>query len=295
MSDIKKSIEAVLFAAARAVSLEELTKLVGIKDENAIKKAARELKEELESKDSPIMVVEENNGWKLTVREKFLPTVQQIVPHTDLSRPILETLAVVAWKQPARQSEVVKYRGSTAYEHIKELEKLGYISREKQGRSFKVRVTNKFFEYFDLPKDKLKELFKDVKDVEEAAQKTIEAFKDNKEAIKHVGDEHLGNLEVYKTAPKEKLIKETFGNLEVFEEPSEEIEEIETEVEVGKEEEIPATTNNKTLSLAKKIVEESHESHEEKEETEEVEEKPKKKSEGRQLAKELEEDVEEES
>lgn len=182
MSDLKKSVEAVLFAAGRTVSLEEMMKLIGTHDESAVKKAVRELKHDLEEKESPTMVVEEGTGWKLVVHEKFLPTVQQIVPHTDLSRPILETLAVVAWKQPAKQADVVKYRGSTAYDHIKELERLGYIAREKQGRSFKVKVTTKFFEYFDLPKEKLKELFKDVKDVEEAAQKTLDALKESKTA-----------------------------------------------------------------------------------------------------------------
>lgn len=285
MSDLKKSVEAVLFAAGRMVSLEELTRLTGIKDESALKKAARELKEELDTNDSPIMVVEEGSGWKLSVREKFLPTVQQIVPHTDLSRPMLETLAVVAWKQPAKQSEVVKYRGSTAYEHIHELEKLGYIAREKQGRSYKVRVTNKFFEYFDLPKEKLKALFKDVKDVEEAAQRTLEALKENKAAVKP-GDEHLGRLEVYKTGQKEKAAGESLGDLEVFESGEEEPEEAEVAEEAPK---------NKAVAMAKKIVEEEgHEPHEEEsEDAEEVpEEKPKKKPEGRKLAAKLEEDLE---
>ena len=243
MNDLKKSVEAVLFAAARTVSLEELMKLIGTHDESAVKKAVKELKQELEDKESPTMIVEEGTGWKLVVHEKFLSTVQQIVPHTDLSRPILETLAVVAWKQPAKQADVVKYRGSTAYDHIKELERLGYIAREKQGRSFKVKVTTKFFEYFDLPKEKLKELFKDVKDVEEAAQRTLNA-------LKEVKPESAG------------------------------------------------ASPEKTLALAKKILaEEGHEDHPELNEYGEVKPKfeEKKKSDGRKLNHELEEELEKEN
>ncbi len=268
MSDLKKNVEAVLFAAGRLVSLEELSRLLNNKDLNEIKKAVHSLKRELEEKDSAIMVFEEGDGWKLTVREKYLPTVQQITPHTELSRPMLETLAVVAWKQPARQSEVVKYRGSTAYEHIHELERMGYIARDKQGRSYKVRVTNKFFEYFDLPKEKLKALFKDVKDLEDAQQK-IEQFG------QHLGHEHIGKMEVYdvkEAAAEEGRALESYA----VEKPV--IEEREVSEEEPEEE--------KAVSMAKRIIEEE-------EVEEKVEEKPKKK-EGRQLPKELEEELDEE-
>lgn len=268
MSDLKKNIEAVLFAAGRMVSLEEISKLTNHKDLEEIKRAVHSLKKELDDKDSPIMVLDEGNGWKLAVREKFLPTVQQIVPHTDISRPMLETLAVVAWKQPARQSEVVKYRGSTAYEHIHELERMGYIAREKQGRSYKVRVTNKFFEYFDLPKEKLKELLKDVKDVEEAQQK-IAQFGG------HIGHDHLGKMEVYSVT---EAAAEEGRSLESYnvEKP------VSEEREVSEEE----PEEEKAVSMAKRIVEED-------EAEEREEEKPVKKKEGRQLPKELEEELDE--
>ncbi len=266
MSDLKKNVEAVLFAAGRLVSLEELSRLINNKDLNEIKKAVHSLKRELDEKDSAIMVLEEGDGWKLNVREKYLPTVQQITPHTELSRPILETLAVVAWKQPARQSEIVKYRGSTAYEHIHELERMGYVAREKQGRSYKVRVTNKFFEYFDLPKEKLKELLKDVKDVEQVQQK-IGQFS------QHLGHEHVGKMEVYDVKEAAKEEGRVLESYSVEKPVIEEKREVSEEVEEGEA----------AVRLAKKIVEEEEEIPKE-------EAKPKKK-EGRQLSKELEEEL----
>ncbi len=175
--DIKKGVEAILFAAGKAVPKKELVDLLHVRDVRPIKKAVAQLKEDLDSRDSPLMIVEEDDGWKLTLREAFLPLVQNINPHTELSKSILETLAVIAWKQPVLQSDVIKVRTNKAYDHIAELEKLGFVTKERHGRSYALRVTPKFMEYFDLPDDKaVKELFKGFKDIELAVQKKVDDF-----------------------------------------------------------------------------------------------------------------------
>jgi segregation and condensation protein B len=174
-ADLKKKVESILFAAGRAILLKELQSLLHINEPGLIKETIRELKEDYESKDSPLMILSEDEGWKLTVREGFLPLVRKINPHTELSKTIIETLAVIAWKQPALQSDVVKIRTNKAYDHIAELNRLGFIIKERHGRSFLVRVTQKFLDYFDLPDDKsIKEAFKDFKDIEIAVQKRRE-------------------------------------------------------------------------------------------------------------------------
>ena len=60
----------------------------------------------------------------------------------------METLAVVAWKYPIVQSEIIKLRGSSAYEHMRELVEQGFIAKERSGRTYKVKLTKKFFNYF---------------------------------------------------------------------------------------------------------------------------------------------------
>lgn len=170
MTELIKRLEAILFAVGRAVSERELTELAQASIEH-VHSALKELKKEYEERDSPLLIIEEGDAWKLTVHETYMGTVQKINPHTELGRSILETLAVIAWKQPAKQSDVIKIRTNKAYEHIDELEKLGFVSKTKHGRTYLIKVTGKFFDYFDLPKDKnIKEIFKDVKDVEEAVQ-----------------------------------------------------------------------------------------------------------------------------
>jgi len=177
MADFKKEVEAVLFAAGRLVEIKELQKLLHMKDPGLIKETIRELKDDYEARESPLMIIAEGEGdeitgWKLTVKEKMLPLVQKVNPHTELNKSILETLAVITWKQPIVQSDVIKIRTNKAYEHISELERMGFIAKKKFGRSYSITVTQKFLDYFDLPDtESIKDVFKDFKDVEVAVQK----------------------------------------------------------------------------------------------------------------------------
>jgi hypothetical protein len=125
-----------------------------------------------------LMIMEEGDNWKLAVREKFLPLVQNIVTETELPKSVIETLAIIAFKHPILQSEVIKIRSNKAYEHVALLEEAGYISREKHGRTRKIKLAPKFFEYFDLPPEKVKEAFAGFEAVEKAIQEKEESIKE---------------------------------------------------------------------------------------------------------------------
>jgi segregation and condensation protein B len=170
MEELKKKVEALLFSAGTKLEFEEIRRLCRAK-EDELKQVLEELKKEINDKDSSLMLVEEANSWKLTVRERYLNIVRKIVSQTELSKSIMETLAVIAWKYPVLQSEVIKIRTNKAYDHLNELEELGYISRQKYGRTKLIKLTQKFFDYFDLPPDKLKEVFKDFSQIATAIQK----------------------------------------------------------------------------------------------------------------------------
>ena len=181
---LKKKLEALLFSSGRKMSIEELSRLsnAGTGD---IQKSLEELKKEYEDKDSSVMIIEEGDSWKLTVREQYLPLVQKIITETELSKTIMETLAVIAFKYPIRQSDLIKIRTNKAYDHLRELEEMGYISRQKHGRTNLIKLTQKFFEYFDLPEGKLKEHFKDFSSIANAIEdkeKEIETIKQEQKA-----------------------------------------------------------------------------------------------------------------
>lgn len=147
--DLRKQLEAVLFAAGRKMPVEELAKLCRTTPSVA-QQQLQELKSEYENKDSSLLLIDEADGWKLTVREQYAPVVQKIVAETELTRTMIETLAVIAWKAPVLQSNVIRIRTNKAYDHIAALEKSGFISREKHGRSQMIKLTDRFFKYFDV-------------------------------------------------------------------------------------------------------------------------------------------------
>jgi len=159
-----RQVEAVLFSAGRKIEVEEITGIVGV-GQSAVKDALKTLKKEYEKNESPMMILEEESAWKMTVREKYLPLVRKITPYMEFSKTLMETLAVVAWKQPILQADVIKIRTNKAYEHIMELEKMGFLAKEKHGRSFLLKLSQKFYDYFDLRDDiDVRNLFKNIKD-----------------------------------------------------------------------------------------------------------------------------------
>ncbi len=176
MTELKNQIEALLFACGRKMTLEELKLHLNISSNKAIQEATELLKKEHEQRESPVMVVQEGDSWKLTTREKYLNMVRKINPNTELTKTMMETLAVIAWKQPITQSEVIAIRTNKAYEHIGELEKMNFLIKEKYGRTFMLKLTQKFFDYFDLrDAQAAREMFAHVKESEETQRKLEEA------------------------------------------------------------------------------------------------------------------------
>ncbi|MFH2020797.1 MAG: SMC-Scp complex subunit ScpB [archaeon] len=175
--DFKNQIEALLFASGRFVNIETLLNLTGASGKQVLINNINRLKQEYDERQSPLMVVEEKDGWKLTVREPYLPLVRKIVSETELPKTILETLAVIAWKAPVLQSEIIDIRHNKAYEHIAELEELGFIRKDLKGRSYLLSLTEKFFEYFDIEGAKdIREVLAKV--VGKADQSKVDDFKE---------------------------------------------------------------------------------------------------------------------
>lgn len=248
----KKEVEALLFSSGRKMEVEEIAKLCHSNPE-FVREQLIVLQAEYEEKESPLMLVEEGNSWKLTVREKYLDLVKNIVTETELSKSCMETLAVIAFKYPVVQADVIKIRTNKAYEDIKLLEEAGYVVKEKFGRTFKLKLTEKFFQYFDLPEKDLKEKFSDFKqieeaieqkekDIEEAKQKNIEKIKQEKDETEKKRKEaeeeieKLDKLEVFEE-PKIEEEKEKLGELEIIDEPEEEEKAEEEQKETETEEE----------------------------------------------------------
>src|SRR3989338_3660554 len=168
-ASVKSKVEAVLFSAGHKISVDEICRLCRAKKEEAVA-TLRELRREYDEKQSSLMLVEEGDFWKFTVRDHLVSVVRRIVTETELTKSVMETLAVIAFKYPILQSDLIKIRTNKAYDHLVELEKSGYISRKKKGRTNLLMLTDKFFSYFDLAPDKLKEKFRDFDSIARAIE-----------------------------------------------------------------------------------------------------------------------------
>ncbi len=208
--DLKNKIESVLFSTGKRLSVQELGSLCKEPDVAKLKHALGLLKKELEEKKSSIALHEEGDYVKLGVRDQYLSIVRKVVKKTELTKSVLETLAVVAFKSPVLQSKVIAIRTNKAYDHLNNLEELGYITREKQGRTKLIKVAKKFFEYFDIPEDRLKERFGNASSIEQAiAKKELESSPQSP-AIEPYGD-------VAAVAPSSEIIpQDTMAGLEVY-------------------------------------------------------------------------------
>jgi segregation and condensation protein B len=158
MDQNEKKVEAVLFAVGKEISAERIASLCAL-NVKEVKQTVEKLTKYHQGQDNSLKIEKKENGWKLTVNDEFLPLVSTIVSHMELETPLMETLAVIAWKYPIIQSEIIKLRGSGAYEHMKLLSEQGFIAKEKFGRTYKVKLTQKFFNYFDLPSEEAKKAF----------------------------------------------------------------------------------------------------------------------------------------
>lgn len=178
MLKMKNIIEAVLFISARPMSITEIASASGIRPKSKIKEVLDEMKKDY---DHHGIYIEENEGlYELKVKREHTDIVSLLAPEQDFQKAVLQTLAIIAYKNPIKQSNIIEIRGNRAYDHLAELESKGFITRVPLGHTNVIKITRKFLEYFGLQsKDDLEKYFKGVNiPVEnisaEAAEKKIE-------------------------------------------------------------------------------------------------------------------------
>ena len=152
MEQLKSRIEAVLFITARVVQIEEIAEILGEPAEQ-VEEALLELIMDYSAREGALEIDDEN-GYILQVKTEHLDIVEKLCP-VELKPAVLKTLTVIALKEPIRQSDLKELRGGDVYEHVAELVEKGMVSktRDKNGRSFNIKTTPKYAEYFKLKGD----------------------------------------------------------------------------------------------------------------------------------------------
>lgn len=144
----KKVIESALFMAPGSLGSEDLAKLLGVKDQALVQRIVSELMEEYNSRNAGIEILPGENAWQMQVKPHYLERVKHLATKAELNKAVQRTLALIAVKEPVQQSLIIKYRNNKAYEHIKQLKEEGFIERQQSGKTYLLKTTEKFKQYF---------------------------------------------------------------------------------------------------------------------------------------------------
>ncbi len=161
-------LEAALYVAGRPLDLKTLGRLIGTRSKTKVKRLAKTLIEKYRNRDTALEILElEGERFVLQLKAEYTPKVRRLATRPLLSRGPLKTLSYIAYRQPVPQPRVIDVRGHHAYGHLKQLEDLDLIIRERAGRKKVIRTTEFFADYFGLSHDlramkrQLKSVFED--------------------------------------------------------------------------------------------------------------------------------------
>jgi len=164
-NNIKSAVEALIFASEKPITTEQIKKVLGDLDAASINKIVEELKNEFDLQNRGIKIIEIAGGFQMITNSNFAPFLKKLFKNRysdKLSKPALESLAIIAYKQPLTKAEIESLRNVNVDGVMKSLVEKNLIricGRKKvPGRPFVFGTTREFLEHFglkslqDLPK-----------------------------------------------------------------------------------------------------------------------------------------------
>ena len=123
IGEIISIVEALIFVADEPLTVKTLAEVLD-EDKETIQAAVEELRNEYEQRESGLLVREIAGGWQISTRTEFHEEIRKFLktrPSAKLSLAALETLAVIAYKQPVTVPEILEIRGVQSASAIKTL------------------------------------------------------------------------------------------------------------------------------------------------------------------------------
>ncbi len=152
----KSIIEAILFLAGESVPIQTFKDILEL-SELEIKNLLEELIAEYKEREKGMIIVEVANGYQMVTNPIYSEWIKRYKNKhisTKLSMPALETLAIIAYKQPIIRAEIEQIRGVNSDSAIRTLHEKRLIKimgrKEAPGRPFLYGTTKEFLQYFGL-------------------------------------------------------------------------------------------------------------------------------------------------
>lgn len=156
-SEIKGIIEALLFVSGEPLSIERIKSVLEELDKSKIKSLLWEIQHEYDMRLSGLKIVEVAGGFQMATRPElaqWVKKLKKVKQSTRLSRPSLETLAIIAYRQPIVKAEIEDIRGVDSTGVIKGLLDKRMIKiigrKDVPGRPILYATTKEFLQYFGL-------------------------------------------------------------------------------------------------------------------------------------------------
>jgi len=187
---IKRVIEAILISAEEAITIDRIQQVLGDVEPKRIREQIEVLKREYSQDNRSFRINEVAGGYQITTREEFAPYLKKLykVERVErLSRPSLETLAIIAYKQPVTRLDIESIRGVNVDGLLKGLLEKGFIQikgrKDIVGRPYLYETSNLFLKYFGLNS------LDDLPDIEEFKKTADEVFKRRQDSLEEIEDE----------------------------------------------------------------------------------------------------------
>lgn len=157
LQHIKGAIESLLFVNEKPVTLDQIKKVLETVGAADIKNVIVSLQNDYEAKRSGIMIIEIAGGYQMLsnpIYASYLRNFYQTKHKEKLSRPALESMAIIAYKQPVTRTDVELIRGVNSdgvVAHLLDKELIKVVGRKDvPGRPYMYGTTKQFLEYFGL-------------------------------------------------------------------------------------------------------------------------------------------------
>lgn len=195
-------IEAILFVSDKPVMFDEIKEIVGDVEGRVLRQAMDELKAKYETEKRGMVIVEIAGGYQMLSNPEYANAVRAFYrtqKKEKLSKPALESLAIVAYKQPVTRLDIELIRGVNSdgvVAHLLEKNLIKIAGRKDvPGKPFMYGTTKEFLEYFglrslsDLPK------LEEFASLQEQGTDNIKAFQGISDEFKQQAAEHSPTME----------------------------------------------------------------------------------------------------
>lgn len=148
-------LEAVLFAAGDPVTVDQLAKILEV-DKGKVETLAQQLSESLAERGSGLAIRRVAGGYQLGTRPEYFFAVERLTQVVDkkLSAPAMETLSIIAFKQPITKQEIEQIRGVRVEHSLAKLVELELVEEKGRkpvlGRPILYGTTDAFLRCFGL-------------------------------------------------------------------------------------------------------------------------------------------------